>query len=475
MRRRRGSTSPPLVGIEPNPGPKEVRKKSHKAKRQQKHLTPEERQGIMEDLKDSNLSRSRIAIKWRVNEKTITNIERVASGEEPKKRGRPSAPVKRKEPEKRDPEHRQAKKAKKQEEQSPQLTELEKGEMKALLTQGMSKHQVARVLNRGRTTVQRWAARLDSADTRERKTDPGSGRPRITSTTLDRAIQLALKRRTKITANKIAAELANLEGKPYGSHRTILRRIEEGPFKCVRILKKPLLTTKHAKARFKWAQEHLNWTLSQWERVLWSDESPFKIWLSPSREVIWIRTDIEDPAQRIVSQVKHGGGGLHVWGCFSAHGVGPLVRVKGQMNSSWYHGILTHHAMPHLKQLMASQHKRWTKKTAKWYYQHDNAKAHIEKGNSRYLLSKQVESNGRMRVLEWPSNSPDLNPIENLWHYLKDKLEKYESRPTSLDNLWERIKKEWEAIPQEMLRNLAESMPNRVDEVIDKHGWSVKY
>src|SRR5882724_3726222 len=86
-RRRRGSTSPPLVGIELNPGPKGGRRKSHKAKRPQHYLTEQEKKGIKKDLEDCTMSYSAIAKKYHVKEETVSKIGRREASEKPKKRG----------------------------------------------------------------------------------------------------------------------------------------------------------------------------------------------------------------------------------------------------------------------------------------------------------------------------------------------------------------------------------------------------
>ncbi|OSC99967.1 hypothetical protein PYCCODRAFT_1339247, partial [Trametes coccinea BRFM310] len=72
--------------------------------------------------------------------------------------------------------------------------------------------------------------------------------------------------------------------------------------------------------------------------------------------------------------------------------------------------------------------------------------------------------------LEWPANSPDLNPIENLWGYIKEKLDTYPDYPAGMLELWERVEKEWEVIGVEYCRALVEGMPKRMAQVIRKKG-----
>jgi acid phosphatase class B len=77
--------------------------------------------------------------------------------------------------------------------------------------------------------------------------------------------------------------------------------------------------------------------------------------------------------------------------------------------------------------------------------------------------------------MKWPAQSPDLNPIEHLWWYLKKKLDEYEIPPSSQHQLWERCETEWEKIPKEVCQNLIESMPRRVEAVLRVKGGHTKY
>ena len=73
----------------------------------------------------------------------------------------------------------------------------------------------------------------------------------------------------------------------------------------------------------------------------------------------------------------------------------------------------------------------------------------------------------------WPGNSPDLNPIENLWSILKRRVDK--QNPTNSDNLQALIMQEWAAIRQDVAQKLIDSMPGRIAEVLKKKGQHCKY
>ena len=102
-------------------------------------------------------------------------------------------------------------------------------------------------------------------------------------------------------------------------------------------------------------------------------------------------------------------------------------------------------------------------------FQHDNDSKHTSR-----IARQWLENNG-VSVLNWPAQSPDLNPIEHLWQHLKRQLVAYATSPTSIHELWERVEAQWEKVPPQVCINLVESMPRRVAEVLKVKGGYTKY
>ena len=75
----------------------------------------------------------------------------------------------------------------------------------------------------------------------------------------------------------------------------------------------------------------------------------------------------------------------------------------------------------------------------------------------------------------WPPQSADLNPIEHLWHHLKTRPGDYERPASGIGELWERVQREWEAIPASVCLNLISSIPRRAQAVLQAMGGYTKY
>jgi hypothetical protein len=74
-----------------------------------------------------------------------------------------------------------------------------------------------------------------------------------------------------------------------------------------------------------------------------------------------------------------------------------------------------------------------------------------------------------------PPNSPDLNPIENLWHILRTNIKKREPKPMKKQELIDALQEEWKRLDMDKINKLIESMPRRMQAVIDARGGSTHY
>ena len=104
-------------------------------------------------------------------------------------------------------------------------------------------------------------------------------------------------------------------------------------------------------------------------------------------------------------------------------------------------------------------------------FQQDNATSHVAKDVQEWFKTHSNE----LVLLQWPPQSPDISPIENIWHILKKKISQRNPRPQSLDDLRRYMKEEWERIPEIYFKNCALSINKRIKLVLTNKGYPIKY
>ncbi len=220
---------------------------------------------------------------------------------------------------------------------------------------------------------------------------------------------------------------------------------------------KPLLNQRQRQKRLTWAVEKKNWTVAQWSKVLFSDESKF---------CISFGNKVPESGGRVERHRIHVAWSP-VWSFHSQWWFGlpchllvwsPLCFLKSTVNAAIYQEILEHFMLPSADKLYGD---------ADFIFQQDLAPAHTAKGTKSWFNDHGVT------VLDWPANSPDLNPIENLSGIVKRTMR--ETRPNNADDLKATIKETWASIPPQQCHKLINSMPRRIEAVIKAKGAPTKY
>ncbi|KAG1225891.1 hypothetical protein G6F67_009177 [Rhizopus microsporus] len=229
--------------------------------------------------------------------------------------------------------------------------------------------------------------------------------------------------------------------------------------------KKPLLKKSHMEARLKWAKAHKDWTEDDWRRMVFSDETKINVWGSDGCKYFWRRPGDKLQLHHLDLTVKGGAGSVMLWGCMTWDGPGYACAIEdGTMKASDYVHILSTTLMDSLNYYGYKQEAI--------YFQQDNDPKHTLK-----LARAWFKENGfkEEHTFNWPAQSPDLNPIEHLWHHLKLRLSLYEGRAKGVHDLWSRIEKEWNSFTKEQCQAYIKSMPARCRAVIKAKGGYTRY
>ena len=165
-------------------------------------------------------------------------------------------------------------------------------------------------------------------------------------------------------------------------------------------------------SRLKFANEHVIWTEEHWDCFHFSDESEFNLIGCDGRKFVRRSHKERYSPQYTKSSVTFRGGSVMVFGMFSTAGTGPLVRLHGKINATVYQEILKKHVVPNLR----------TAINPSAVFMQDYAPCHTTKSVKTFLSEEDVS------VMEWPAQSPDMNPIENVWKLLNERAKEKNPR-----------------------------------------------
>ena len=258
----------------------------------------------------------------------------------------------------------------------------------------------------------------------------------------------------------IANEFRTQDGSKL-SVRTIRRYLRKHGYHNYAAITKPFLSRKHMNARLCWANIYGNWSTEQWSTVAFSDESSFTIKPTSLRIRVWRKNRTAYIKSNMKPTFKSGYVTLSVWAAFSMFGRTTLVRINGSLNQWKYRDILEEHSLPFANKYHGG--------TDHFIFQHDNCGPHRAKSIKSYMSSKHIS------LLPWPAQSPDLNPIENLWAILKKKLRTQDRYPSNVDALYNQLSTIWDTLPEVYIKNLVVSMSRCADAVKRGRGSSTKY
>ena len=242
------------------------------------------------------------------------------------------------------------------------------------------------------------------------------------------------------------------------SDRTIRKILLDEGYRSYKAKKKPHLKKCHIRDRIRFYDLFKNYGFEDFSKIIWSDES--RICLNYGDHPPLVRrppnSSLDEKYLRPSSKYQIS---IMVWGWFSAFVLGPLQIIDGTVNNQRYIDILENNLIPYINNKCGGQ---------QILFQDDNASCHRHRNVKNWMQEKGIN-----RIF-WPAQSPDLNPIENLWSFLKMKINKYS--PNSKKELIMVAKRVWEnEIPTELIKNLVLSMEKRLIALKNAKGKHIDY
>ena len=147
-----------------------------------------------------------------------------------------------------------------------------------------------------------------------------------------------------------------------------------------------------------------------------------------------------------------------IWGCFSYNGVGSLVVIDSHMNQHKYRSLLEDN-LQFSADLMGLADR--------FVFQQDLCRIHTAPAVMNYFNENNIQ------VMEWVAQSPDFNPIENLWAYLDANVPITER--CNKVRFTAALMKTWSELPIDLLQNLVKPVPIRLNKAIVLKGYPTGY
>ncbi|GFW27352.1 transposable element Tcb1 transposase [Trichonephila clavipes] len=271
-------------------------------------------------------------------------------------------------------------------------------------------------------------------------------------------LAVTAKRNRRSTASNLSCQLSSANGTTV-SKKTVYRRLghiglyARRPVRCV-----PLTAT-HCRLRLTWSREHALWTPQQWSCVKFSSVSRFSLQPDSRKTLIWRAPGTRYDQDNTIERHHYGGAGWLVWG-------GIILGSRTDLHVQSV--TMTDHIY---RDVILEQHIRLFRCVlgAEFLFMDENARPYLVNIVDECLQSEDITR------MDWPANSPDLNPIEHVWDMLDRRIKARQPPATFLLEIRRALLDKWCNFPHDQIDNLILSMPRHCKACIASSGRPTPY
>lgn len=341
--------------------------------------------------------------------------------------------------------------------QRRQLDMFVKGRIIGMLESGRSQTEASRILNVPQCAISRLWQRFQSTGDVTRR--PVPGRPRVTTARQDRYLAISARRQRDRSARQLGSALTAATGVRV-SRQTVYRRLRQVGLYARRPAVCIPLTSPQKRARLQWSLEHQQWSREQWGNVMFSDESRFSLQTDSRRTTIWRERGTRFHPGNITERHHFPSGGVMVWAGIMLDGRTDLhIFEAGSVTGQRYIDEVLEPSVRLFRGAVGPG----------FIFMDDNAPPHRATLVDDFLESEDIQR------MQWPSNSPDLNPIEHVWDMLGRRLAALQHPPSSVPELKTALRAAWNSLSTQLINTLIESMGNRCAACVATRGNHTPY
>ncbi|GBO09270.1 Transposable element Tc1 transposase [Araneus ventricosus] len=315
------------------------------------------------------------------------------------------------------------------------LSEFDRGQIVMARRLGTSITETARLVGCSRSVVvnihTKWINYDDTSSRRQ-----GVGRLRVIKGKGRRRLSLLVKQNRRQTVAQLTAQYNARPSASVSEHK----------------VERTLLTKRHRQTLLQWVRKHRDWTMDEWRRVAWSDESRVSIRRLPGEQLLPSCT---------AGHTQASGGGIMIWGPFSGAVLGPVVEVEQTMKAANYLNI-AYQLYPYMAFVFP---------TGNGIFQQDKAPCH----KALIVLEWFEEHTDEFHLKSWTPNSPDLNPMEHIWDVMERQLRAQTPPCPNISTLRDCCLDIRYNLSPVIYQKLLASMPRRVSAVLKAKEGASRY